>query len=227
MPKALLRIALLFAVVICRPLFANQAPAPFIVSEDVPLLASPGSLNDFAFVSYQFNAYSVGLGDPSGNSDYSANFLANDEENYTYLFSPGCAASGRGGHCTPPPPYMTSGYTYSDTYQNVTTPPTGLDFFYHISGKDAVGQPLQVSVSNPGSYTLTLTDNSTGLQVAISAASIFTLGSGAYTLEYQTGYTAAETQVFFINTVPVPGAFWMMAVGLGCMVTLRWPTKSA
>ncbi|MGD0962148.1 MAG: hypothetical protein ABSB19_20240 [Methylomonas sp.] len=210
---------LLVAVFLLIPFNSPAAQTPqSIVTLDVSALSGAGNLAEFAFTSFQFNAYLVGFGDPSGPSDYSANVIANDEEYYTYLDSPGCAASGRGGHCTPPPSYITSGNTYSDTYQNVTTPPTGLDIFYHFSGNDAAGLPLVINVSNPGSYTLSLIDNLSGASVPLGG--VFSLSTDAYTLEYQTSTINTET-IVTINTVPIPPSLSLMSIVL-LISALNW-----
>jgi hypothetical protein len=72
-------------------------PAPVragpMVTLDVPQLGTAGSAASFHFVSLQFSVYLVGIGDAI--TDYSANVLANDHENYTYLATVS-SGSGRG-----------------------------------------------------------------------------------------------------------------------------------
>ena len=65
----------------------------------MPPISAAGSAKGFEFVSFQFRVYLVPIGDPE--TDYSANVLANDYENYTYLHAGG-GGSGRGGGYRPP-----------------------------------------------------------------------------------------------------------------------------
>jgi len=191
-------------------------PPAFVAAVDVPLLSSPPStVTDFAFTDIQFYAYLVGVGDPSGSSDYSANVIANDYEYYNYLDNPGCAASGRGGHCTPPPPFIASAYTYSDNYTNVTQQPTLLDITYHFSGADLAGLPIAFVVSNPGSYTLTLTDDVTGAVIALGAP----LTTDNYTLQYQTS-SITSTQITLMAT-PIPNTVILMLSGILMLAASR------
>lgn len=57
------------------PLTTSAAQSPLVVNLDVPDLATAGSSKGFEFASFQFNTYLVGIGDPSGSSDYAANVL--------------------------------------------------------------------------------------------------------------------------------------------------------
>src|SRR5882757_9731021 len=74
-------------------------PVPYTVTLDTPQLATAGSARAFQFVNFQFNLYMVPVGDPV--SDYSANVLANDYENFTYEHAT-AGGSGRGGGYKPP-----------------------------------------------------------------------------------------------------------------------------
>ena len=182
-----------------------------VVTLDVPPLASAGSAKGFEFASFQFDVYLVGLGDPSGSSDYAANVLGNDHENYSYLFQPSCGGSGRGGgsHCThPPPPERLGASTYSDTYQSVTQPPTELDVFFHFSGADVVGKPLQFSVQDSGNYSFKLTADAGNTPVTPGSP----LSAGWYTLEYQTNSLLGSELV--ITEVPEPGFASLLVSGL-------------
>ncbi len=147
-----------FSSLLCRCSFATLlsalaptfAHAQSTVVLDVPPLATAGSARAFEFVSFDFRVYLVGIGDPV--SDYSANVLANDYENYTYEHAGG-GGSGRGGGYHPPHYIRGPAATYSDTYTNVTRPPTKLDALFHFSGADVVGVPFDVAVQDYRSVT--------------------------------------------------------------------------
>src|ERR1700687_4927687 len=99
---------------------AAEAQAASIVILDVPRLATAGSARSFEFLSFQFNLYLVPIGDPV--SDYAANVLANDSENYTYEHAVACGSGRGGGYC--PPTYARGrGHNRRATFQNVTSPP--------------------------------------------------------------------------------------------------------
>ena len=181
-----MRAILSFAVV---PLFASLATFTFPVPSgaasevtlDVPPLATAGSARSFEFVDFEFRVYLVPIGDPV--SDYSANVLANDYENYTYEHAGG-GGSGRGGGYRPPHYVRGPAATYSDTYTNVTRPPTLLDALFHFSGADVVGIPFDVAVQDTGAYSLTLTADNDPTHTPITPGT--PLGNALYTLEYQT-----------------------------------------
>jgi hypothetical protein len=210
MTRTALRFASSALALAAATIIAPGARAALVVTLDVPQLATAGNALGFEFVSFQFDVYLVGLGDPSGPSDYAANVLANDRENYTYLYRPPCGGGGRGGgYCTHPPPLARAGsYTYSDTYQTVTRPPTEVDAFFHFSGADAVGKPLIFTVQDSGSYTLTLRD------AANSAVPLDTpLSSGFYTLEYRTN-NILGAQVLIASAVPEPAVALLLVPGV-------------
>lgn len=152
-----------------------------IVTLDVPPLAVAGSARGFEFVSFQFDLYLVPIGDPE--TDYAANVLANDHENYTYEH-PGGGGSGRGGGYRPPHYVRGPGATYSDTYQNVTQPPRELDAFFHFNGRDVAGAALAVTVLDSGRHSIVLTADAdpTRTPLALGAP----LADGGYTLEFRT-----------------------------------------
>jgi hypothetical protein len=191
------RAFLLFAVVI----LAVDAHAASIVTLDVPQLAAAGSARSFQFTSFQFNLYLVPIGDPV--SDYSANVLANDYENYTYEHASG-GGSGRGGGYRPPKYVRGPGDTYSDTYQNVISPPKTLDALFHFSGADVAGVPLAVTISDSGTYSLNLTADADGTHSPIIPGT--PLSNGLYTLEYQTN-SLLGSQITFVSAAVLPGDF--------------------
>ena len=202
----------------------QAAPAPLIVNLDVPELTAVGSVKGFEITSFQFNTYLTFSGDPSGSSDYAANVLGNDHEYYTYIYQPGCSGSGKGGGggChTPPPPERVSASTYSDTFTAVTKPPSEIDVKYVFSGADVAGLPLIFSVTDTGTYTLNLTDNTTNTAVALGAP----LTSDTYTLEYITHDISGNAQVT-VTAVPVPAALAMMLSGLLFITGLRRRPKN-
>ena len=108
-------LALLAVIALTPPTFAAGT-----VTLDVPPIAAAGSAKGFEFTSFQFRVYLVPIGD--SETDYSANVLANDYENYTYLHAGG-GGSGRGGGYRPPSYVRIAGASYGDTYTNVTRPP--------------------------------------------------------------------------------------------------------
>ncbi len=200
-------LALVAAVILTRgvqgqedPGDPGEAPVPFTVTLDVPQLAAAGSARAFEFTNFQFNLYLVPIGDPV--SDYSANVLANDYENYTYEHASG-GGSGRGGGYHPPKYIRGPGDTYSATYTNVTQPPTNLDAIFHFSGADVAGVPLAMSVLNDGAYSLTLTADADPSHNPVTPGAPLT--SGLYTLEFQTG-SLAGSQVTF-TVAPLLGDF--------------------
>jgi hypothetical protein len=187
----------LFAAIALAP----EAQAASIVTLDVPQLANAGSARSFEFVSFQFNLYLVPIGDPV--SDFSANVLANDYENYTYVRAVG-GGSGKGGGYHPPTYARGPGDTYSDTYQNVTSPPTKLDALFHFSGADVAGMPLAVTVSDSGTYSLNLTADADGTHSPITPGT--PLSNSLYTLEYQTN-SLLGSQITFVSAVALPGDY--------------------
>jgi hypothetical protein len=185
---------------VAATMFAPAANSASTVALDVPPLATAGSARSFQFVSFQFNLYLVPIGDPE--TDYSANVLANDHENYTYEHAGG-GGSGRGGGYHPPHYIRGPGATYSATYQNVTSPPTLLDAFFHFSGADVAGLPLAAAVSDSGTYALTLTADADATHSPITLGT--PLSNGLYTLELQTD-SLSGSQVTF-TVAPIPGDF--------------------
>jgi hypothetical protein len=184
--------------------FALSTSAPLLqaatVTLDVPPIAAAGSAKGFEFTSFQFRVYLVGIGD--AETDYSANVLANDYENYTYLHAGG-GGSGRGGGYRPPSYVRIAGASYGDTYANVTHPPSELDAFFHFSGVDVAGLPLDVTVSDSGSYSLNLTADADPTHSPIIPGTPLT--NALYTLEYQTN-SLLGSQVTFV-VAPLPGDF--------------------
>jgi hypothetical protein len=175
-------------------------PAPYPVTLDVPQLGAAGSARAFQFVNYQFNLYLVPVGDPV--SDYGANVLANDYENFTYEHAT-AGGSGRGGGYKPPKYIRGPGDTYSDTYTHVTQPPTDLHAFFHFSGADVAGVPLAMTVLNDGTYSLALTADADPTHTSIAPGS--PLSNELYTLEFETT-SLAGSQVTF-TFAPLPGDF--------------------
>jgi hypothetical protein len=179
---------------------AHDIRAASTVTLDVPPISAAGSAKGFEFTSFQFRVYLVPIGD--AETDYSANVLANDYENYTYLHAGG-GGSGRGGGYRPPSYVRIAGASYGDTYTNVTRPPTELDAFFHFSGADVAGLPLAVSVSDLGDYSLNLTADADPTHSPIVPGT--PLSVGFYTLEYQTD-SLLGSQVTFV-VAPLPGDF--------------------
>jgi hypothetical protein len=175
-------------------------PAPYTVTLDAPQLAAGGSARAFQFVNFQFNLYMVPVGDPV--SDYGANVLANDYENYTYEHA-AAGGSGRGGGYKPPRYIRGPGATYSDTYTHITQPPTDLHAYFHFSGADVAGLPLAMDVLNDGAYSLTLTADGDPTHTPIVPGS--PLSSALYTLDFETT-SLAQSQVTF-TIAPLPGDF--------------------
>lgn len=155
--------------------------AASVVKLNVPLLATAGSASGYRFMSFQFDAYLVPF-DSGGPSDYAANVIANGRENYTFLRPSGCGSGRGGGYCVPGPYPLAQGFTYSDAYTQVTSPPSGLDIFFHFSGADVAGIPLTFNVQDSGRYSLTLTKDAGRVPVDLGAP----LTNGLYTLEYRT-----------------------------------------
>ena len=108
----------------------------------------------------------VPVGDPV--SDYGANVLANDYENFTYEHAT-AGGSGRGGGYKPPKYIRGPGDTYSDAYTHVMQPPTDLHAFFHFSGSDVAGMPLAMTVLNDGDYSLALTADADPTHTSICA----------------------------------------------------------
>lgn len=195
-----------------------------------PQLTSGGSATDFQFVSFQFDVYLVYIGDPV--TDFAANVLANDRENYT--FQPPCiggGGKGGGGGCTTPP--RQSAYTYADTYTQVTAPPSLIDAVFKFSGADAAGLPLKLTIADSGQDSVSLTD-AAGASVAIGAP--FTLTNQIYTLQLQTNSLAGSEVL--INgaadpgtaaAVPEPASFEFMLTALApiCFAAFRWQRRQS
>jgi hypothetical protein len=178
-----------------------RAQSAGTVTLDVPQLALAGTAKGFEFVSFQFRVYLVAIGDPV--SDYSANVLANDYENYTYLH-PGGGGSGRGGGYRPPTYVRGPGASYSDTYTNVISPPHELDALFHFSGADVAGVPLALSVSDSGDYSLLLTADADPSHSPIDPSAA--LSNQLYTLEYRTD-SLLGSQVTLLMAPPLPGDY--------------------
>jgi PEP-CTERM motif len=142
----------------------------------------------------------VPVGDPV--SDYGANVLANDYENYTYEHAT-ASGSGRGGGYKPPKYIRGPAATYSDTYTHLTHPPTDLHAFFHFSGTDVAGVPLTMNVLNDGAYSLALTADADPTHTPITPGT--PLSSALYTLEFETT-SLAGSQVTF-TFAPLPGDF--------------------
>jgi hypothetical protein len=216
--RRLAAVALTFSAALT---LAPGAEAALTVVLDVPQLGTAGSARGFEFESFQFNLYLVPIGDPV--SDYSANVLANDSENYTFEHAVACGSGRGGGYC--PPKYARGpGRTYSATYQNVTRPPGKLDAFFHFSGADVVGMPLVVSVTGGGAHSLTLTADADGTHSPIAAGTPLT--SGLYTLEYQTD-SLLGSQITFARMVPEPVSVQLLLAGLVLLGAIRARSKTA
>src|SRR5262249_39970448 len=132
----------------------------------------------------------------------SANVLANDYENYTYLHAGG-GGSGRGGGYRPPSYVRVAGASYGDVYTNVTSPPQLLDATFHFSGADVAGLPLAMTVADSGNYSLNLPADAAPTHSPIVPGT--PLASGLYTLEYQTDSLAGSQVTFVI--APLPGDY--------------------
>lgn len=195
-----LRSHLVPASLLLTATLAFSSRAASTVTLDVPALASAGSARAFEFTNFQFNLYLVPIGD--AETDYSANVLANDYENYTYEHA-AAGGSGRGGGYRPPRYVRGPAATYSATYTNVTQPPSVLDALFHFSGADVAGLPLAMDVSNDGPYSLTLTADADPSHTPIVPGT--PLGSELYTLEFQTSSLAGSQVTFTI--APLPGDF--------------------
>ena len=165
--------------------------------------------------------YLVGIGDPV--SDYAANVLANDYENYTYEHPVACGSGRGGGYC--PPTYARGpGNTYSATYQTVTSPSTKLDAFFHFSGADVAGMPLALSVTGGGTHSLLLTADADPTHTPITPGT--PLANGLYTLEYQTD-SLLGSQITFARTVPEPVPVQPLLPGLALLAAIRARSKGA
>ena len=200
---------------------ATSSQAALTVVLDVPQLGTAGSARGFEFVSFQFNLYLVPIGDPV--SDYAANVLANDYENYTYEHPVPCGSGRGGGYCQPT--YARGpADTYSATYQNVTSPPTKLDAFFHFSGADVAGMPLAISVTGGGTHSLLLTADADPTHAPIIPGS--PLSSGLYTLEYQTD-SLAGSQITLARMVPEPVSVQLLLPGLALLAATRARKKAA
>lgn len=202
---------LLRSLVLIACMGALPSAQAVAVVVDVPPLGSAGNALGFEFVSLQFNTYLIGLGDPNTASDYAANVVANDHENYTYLYRPSCGGSGRGGgYCQPKPYVRGSSATYSDAYVTVSNPPTEIDARFHFSAADLAGKPLTVAVQDTGSYSLTLTADAGNTPVTLGAP----LANGLYTLEYRT-HDLLGAQVTLASAVAEPSTACLMLAGVG------------
>lgn len=199
--------------------FGTASVAASTIVLDVPGLATAGTARGFQFVSFQFDLYLVPVGDPV--SDYAANVLANDRENYTYEHPVACGSGRGGGYC--PPKYARGpANTYSDTYQHVTSPPGTLDAFFHFSGADAAGLPLEVTVSQSGPNSMVLTADGDPTPIVPGTPLRDTL----YTLEYRTG-SLAGVEIIFARAVPEPAAVQLTLVGLALVTLIRRWTRAA
>ena len=116
---------------------------------------------------------------------------------------PRAAAAGVVG--IKPPKYVRGpGHTYSATYQNVTSPPGLLDAFFHFSGADVAGMPLEATVLDSGTYSLSLTADADGTHSPIAAGT--PLANGLYTLEFQTD-SLLGSQITLTSGVALPGDY--------------------
>ena len=215
-------VRLLHLVLSALTAFVCASSAQCGIVLNVPQLASAGSAPGFQFVSFDFNVYLMPLGDP-GATDYSANVLANDHENYTYSYVPPCGGGGRGNPCpSPPSAVQTAASTYSSTYESVNTPPDVITAYFVFSGADVAGEPLKFTVTDNGKYTLTLRD-SMGNPVTLGTA----LSNGLYTLEYQTN-SILGSQVIVTeadSTAPEPTNSLLVGMGLLILFTLRFTQR--
>jgi hypothetical protein len=201
-------------------LLASGVHAATTIVLDVPELATAGNARSFEFVSFQFKLYLVPVGDPV--SDYGANVLANDAENYTYEHAVPCGSGRGGGYCQPK--YVRGpANTYGATYQHVTSPPGKLDAFFHFSGADVAGTPLSVTVSGSGPYSVVLTADADPTHSPIIPGT--PLSNAFYTLEYQTNSLLAS-QITFARQVPEPGSLSLLLVGFALVAVAHARSKT-